>query len=262
MALPLRRPVIRRLDELIRRNAVQPPPQVHVACHVPDETGLLMDHMVRELVRLQVQVDRLQQTDRGPRPVGHEFIGRRRPTATTTRTTPGPPPADGVQRRRTSPVPTDWAERRGSPCDPRGTRPRRAPPPQLSRRPAPARDASRAVGVRSDPVVSATRQRRGSHDPLSERPDASASPIVSAARPVAVEVDRVDEDARGRSPRGGRRSRCRFGYRCLNRADEAVVAVVQPGASRGPLELGTFGGRTQYDRNRDDARPASRNRRT
>ena len=57
----MRRPVIRRLDELIRRNSVQPPAQVHVACHVPIETGLVMDHMVRELVRLQLQVNRLQQ---------------------------------------------------------------------------------------------------------------------------------------------------------------------------------------------------------
>ena len=62
LALPLRRPIIRRLDELIRRNAIQPPPQVHLACHVRDETGLMMDHMVRELVRLQSQVNRLQQT--------------------------------------------------------------------------------------------------------------------------------------------------------------------------------------------------------
>ena len=61
LALPLRRPVIRRLDELIRRNSVQPPPQIHVACHVPEETGLIMDHMVRELVRLQNQVNVLQQ---------------------------------------------------------------------------------------------------------------------------------------------------------------------------------------------------------
>ena len=61
LALPLRRPIIRRLDELIRRNSVQPPPQVHLSCRVPDETNLIMDHMVRELVRLQSQVDRLQQ---------------------------------------------------------------------------------------------------------------------------------------------------------------------------------------------------------
>ncbi len=62
LALPLRRPIIARLDELIRRNAVQPPPQLHVACHVPEETSLVMDHMVRELVRLQIQINRLQQT--------------------------------------------------------------------------------------------------------------------------------------------------------------------------------------------------------
>ncbi len=65
LALPLRRPVIRRLDELIRRNAIQPPPQVHLSCHVPEETSLVMDHMVRELVRLQIQINRLQQTVEG-----------------------------------------------------------------------------------------------------------------------------------------------------------------------------------------------------
>jgi hypothetical protein len=58
---PLRRPVVRRVENLIRRCAVQPPPQVHVVCRVPEETGLIMDHMVRELVRLQTQLDRLQQ---------------------------------------------------------------------------------------------------------------------------------------------------------------------------------------------------------
>ncbi len=57
----VRRPFVRRLDHLIRRNAVQPPPQVHVHCGVPEETNLVMDHMVRELVRLQIQVNRLQQ---------------------------------------------------------------------------------------------------------------------------------------------------------------------------------------------------------
>jgi hypothetical protein len=59
---PLRRPVVRRVENLIRRSAVQPPPQVHVVCRVPEETSLVMDHMVRELVRLQIQLDRLQQT--------------------------------------------------------------------------------------------------------------------------------------------------------------------------------------------------------
>jgi hypothetical protein len=53
---PLRRPLTKRIEELIARSTPQMP-----ACRVSEETGLLMDLMVRELVRLQAQIDQLQQ---------------------------------------------------------------------------------------------------------------------------------------------------------------------------------------------------------
>ena len=49
---PLRRPVVDRFEAMLRRCCDRP----HV-CHVTAETALLMDHLVRELVRLQKQVD-------------------------------------------------------------------------------------------------------------------------------------------------------------------------------------------------------------
>ena len=52
----IRRPVIMKLSGFIARSVPRP---VH-HCHVSDETGLVMDHMVRELVRLQKQVEHLQ----------------------------------------------------------------------------------------------------------------------------------------------------------------------------------------------------------
>jgi hypothetical protein len=61
-AHPVRHRVIHRLGELVRQNAVQPAPHVHLVCEVPESTNLLMDHMVREMVRLQLQVERLQNT--------------------------------------------------------------------------------------------------------------------------------------------------------------------------------------------------------
>ena len=74
---PLRRPFYRRLEALIRRNAVQPAPHVHVACHVTEETNLLMNHMVRELVRLQTQVERLRESveDLAPTASGLAVVG-------------------------------------------------------------------------------------------------------------------------------------------------------------------------------------------
>jgi hypothetical protein len=54
---PLRRPLTKRIEDLIARSAPQIP-----ACRVSEETGLLMDLMVRELVRLQKQLDHLQQS--------------------------------------------------------------------------------------------------------------------------------------------------------------------------------------------------------
>ncbi len=78
LAIPVRRPVVRRLDELIRRNSVQPPPHVHVNCRVSDEASLVMDHMIRELVRLQIQVERLRQTveDLAPSSTSLSVVGR------------------------------------------------------------------------------------------------------------------------------------------------------------------------------------------
>ena len=54
---PLRRPIMRRAELFIARSV----PQTS-ACRVSEETGLLMDLMVRELVRLQKQLDHLQQS--------------------------------------------------------------------------------------------------------------------------------------------------------------------------------------------------------
>jgi hypothetical protein len=53
---PIRHPLMRKLEDLIARSTPRTPP-----CRVSDETGLLMDLMVRELVRLQKQVDAIQQ---------------------------------------------------------------------------------------------------------------------------------------------------------------------------------------------------------
>lgn len=64
---PLRRPLVRKAEAFLARayaNAPIPAPHVHVDCHcrVTEETGVLMDFMVRELVRLQDQVERLHLT--------------------------------------------------------------------------------------------------------------------------------------------------------------------------------------------------------
>jgi hypothetical protein len=48
---------MRRVEQFIARSV----PQAS-ACRVSEETGLLMDLMVRELVRLQKQLDQLQQS--------------------------------------------------------------------------------------------------------------------------------------------------------------------------------------------------------
>jgi hypothetical protein len=55
--LPVRRPLTKKIEDLISRSAPKIP-----ACRVSDDTGLLMDLMVRELVRLQKQLDELQQS--------------------------------------------------------------------------------------------------------------------------------------------------------------------------------------------------------
>src|SRR4029077_7255981 len=52
---PLRRPIIQRLELFLRR-CLQPMEQ-----GLSQETDVLMDHVVRELVRLQCQVEAMQQ---------------------------------------------------------------------------------------------------------------------------------------------------------------------------------------------------------
>jgi hypothetical protein len=75
MTHPVRRPIVRKLEAFLARTYAQaqapmPQPHVHVACNcrVTEETSLVIDYMVRELVRLQIQVDRLEQVldDRSP----------------------------------------------------------------------------------------------------------------------------------------------------------------------------------------------------
>jgi hypothetical protein len=53
--VPLRRPILAKLDQFLRRCL---DPSVR---GVPNETDVLMDHVVRELVRLQRQVESLEQ---------------------------------------------------------------------------------------------------------------------------------------------------------------------------------------------------------
>ena len=72
---PLRRPIVRKLEAFLARAYAQAPiphPHIHIACNgrVTEETGVLMDFLVRELVRLQDQVERLQQTVENLAPSG------------------------------------------------------------------------------------------------------------------------------------------------------------------------------------------------
>jgi hypothetical protein len=53
---PIRAPIVRKLENFLRR-ALQP-----TEPGMLNETDVLMDHVVRELVRLQCQVETLQQT--------------------------------------------------------------------------------------------------------------------------------------------------------------------------------------------------------
>lgn len=78
---PLRRPVVRKVEALLARSIAQASltaPHFHVTCNgrVTEETGVLMDFVVRELVRLQDQVDRLQQSveDLAPRAAGLSVV--------------------------------------------------------------------------------------------------------------------------------------------------------------------------------------------
>src|SRR5206468_1214678 len=55
MMEPVRRPVMRKLENFMRRCLVAAEPGLS------NETDVLMDHVVRELVRLQCQVESLEQ---------------------------------------------------------------------------------------------------------------------------------------------------------------------------------------------------------
>ena len=63
---PLRRPVLRKVEAFLARTYAQavPSPHVHVACNcrVNEDTSVLMDFLVRELVHLQDQVESLRET--------------------------------------------------------------------------------------------------------------------------------------------------------------------------------------------------------
>jgi hypothetical protein len=61
----LRRPILRKLEAFITRcvrAAAPPPPPADVTpSQEPSETDVLMDHIVRSLVRMQSQIDALEQ---------------------------------------------------------------------------------------------------------------------------------------------------------------------------------------------------------
>lgn len=59
----LRRPFVRKAEAFITRCCAQQAAMgpVDVTCHVSEETSLVMDHMVRELVRLQKRIEYLQE---------------------------------------------------------------------------------------------------------------------------------------------------------------------------------------------------------
>jgi hypothetical protein len=71
----LRRPILRKLEGFLKR-ALQP-----TEPGLLNETDVLMDHVVRELVRLQCQVEALQQTiiELLPAPEVHAMAGEIRP---------------------------------------------------------------------------------------------------------------------------------------------------------------------------------------
>lgn len=82
LTAPVRRPLVRKVEALLARavaRAPVPAPHVHVACEcrVNAEAGLLMDYMVRELVRVQTRLDHLQEAVEGlaPAPHGLSVVG-------------------------------------------------------------------------------------------------------------------------------------------------------------------------------------------
>jgi hypothetical protein len=84
---PARRPFVRKAEAFLARAYAQAPipaPHVHLTCNcrVTEETSLLMDYMVRELVRLQTQVERLQEAVDDLSPARRRSSGSRRPSTT------------------------------------------------------------------------------------------------------------------------------------------------------------------------------------
>ncbi len=60
---PVRRPITRKVEAMISRAClVQLSTHPTMVSPVGEETALLMDHMIRELIRLQTRVDKLQGT--------------------------------------------------------------------------------------------------------------------------------------------------------------------------------------------------------
>lgn len=58
---PVRRPITRKVEAMISRACVvQLATHPAIASPASEETALLMDHMIRELIRLQTRVDTLQ----------------------------------------------------------------------------------------------------------------------------------------------------------------------------------------------------------
>src|SRR5438128_11111154 len=72
---PMRRPIIVRFEAMLARAAAASRHPLH--CYVNEETSLVMDHMIRELVRLQAQVERLEQAinDLTPATTGLAVLG-------------------------------------------------------------------------------------------------------------------------------------------------------------------------------------------
>jgi hypothetical protein len=61
LTAPLRRPILRRYEAMLVRCCAQAQHhEFHLECHVTPETNLVMEHLLRELVRLQDQIDHLQ----------------------------------------------------------------------------------------------------------------------------------------------------------------------------------------------------------
>lgn len=54
----LRRPFVRKFEAMVARGCASQ--QLQHYCYVSEETNLIMDHLVRELIRLQAKIERLE----------------------------------------------------------------------------------------------------------------------------------------------------------------------------------------------------------